>query len=138
MARTKISFGCKCKYAFTYCLVPCSLGLLDVDSAQAQFSGAVYVQTNELDGNAVAAFGRNSDGTLSFIDNFATGGLGSTEFDGGEGLDPLISADSIITTDDQRFLLTVNAGSDTITSFCDQQQLFTYASEHGSVWRCRS
>jgi 6-phosphogluconolactonase (cycloisomerase 2 family) len=32
-------------------------------------------------------------------------------------LDPLISADSVIATDDNRFLLTVNAGSDTITSF---------------------
>ena len=83
----------------------------------AQFEGAVYTATNALDGNQIAAFGRNSDGTLSFIDNFLTGGLGSTEFDGGEGLDPLISADSIITTDDQRFLLAVNAGSDSITSF---------------------
>ena len=53
----------------------------------AQFDGAVYTATNALDGNQIAAFGRNSDGTLSFINNFATGGLGSTEFDGGEGLD---------------------------------------------------
>lgn len=81
------------------------------------FVGAVYVQTNALDGNEVAAYGRERDGTLTPIGNFATGGLGSTEFDGGEGLDPLISADSLIVTDDERFLLTVNAGSDTITVF---------------------
>jgi len=86
-------------------------------TANAQFLGGVYTATNGLDGNEIAAFGRNADGTLSFINNFATGGLGSTEFDGGEGLDPLISADSVIATDDNRFLLTVNAGSDTITSF---------------------
>lgn len=79
--------------------------------------GAVYVQTNALDSNAVAAFGRNLDGTLFHIGDYATGGAGSTEFDGGEGLDPLISADSIITVMDEQFLVTVNAGSDTITSF---------------------
>ena len=86
-------------------------------TVHAQFLGGVYTATNALDGNEIAAFGRNADGTLSFIDNFATGGLGSTEFDGGEGLDPLISADSIIATEDNRFLLAVNAGSDSITSF---------------------
>ena len=79
--------------------------------------GAVYVQTNALDGNEIAAFGRNLDGTLFHIGDFATGGAGSTEFDGGEGLDPLISADSLIAVEDEQFLITVNAGSDTVTSF---------------------
>ena len=79
--------------------------------------GAVYVQTNALDGNEVAAFGRNLDGTLFHIGDFSTGGAGSTEFDGGEGLDPLISADSIIAVQNEQFLVTVNAGSDTVTSF---------------------
>ena len=86
--------------------------------AKAQIpQGAVYVQTNALNGNEVAAFGRNLDGTLFPIGKFATGGVGSTEFDGGEGLDPLISADSIIAVQDEQFLVTVNAGSDTVTSF---------------------
>jgi len=97
--------------------LPVLIGLSATSILAAQFLGAVYTATNALDGNEIAAFGRNADGTLSFINNFATGGLGSTEFDGGEGLDPLISADSLITTDDQRFLLAVNAGSDSITSF---------------------
>ena len=79
--------------------------------------GAVYVQTNALDGNEVAAFGRNLDGTLFHIGDYSTGGAGSTEFDGGEGLDPLISADSLIAVQDEQFLVTVNAGSDTVTSF---------------------
>ena len=79
--------------------------------------GAVYVQTNALDGNEVAAFGRNLDGTLFHIGDYATGGAGSTEFDGGEGLDPLISADSVIAVKNEQFLVTVNAGSDTVTSF---------------------
>lgn len=79
--------------------------------------GAVYVQTNALDGNEIAAFGRNLDGTIFHIGDYPTGGLGSTEFDGGEGLDPLISADSVIAVQGGKFLVTVNAGSDTITSF---------------------
>ena len=89
-----------------------------IGTAAAQVpQGAVYVQTNALDGNAIAAFGRNLDGTLFHIGDFATGGLGSTEFDGDEGLDPLISADSVIAVQDEQFLVTVNAGSDTVTSF---------------------
>lgn len=87
-------------------------------SVKAQVAqGAVYVQTNALDGNAIAAFGRNLDGTLFHIGDYSTGGAGSTEFDGGEGLDPLISADSVIAVMDEQFLVTVNAGSDTVTSF---------------------
>ncbi len=83
--------------------------------------GAVYVMTNEFndqgDGNAISAFTRNDDGTIEFLGRYGTNGNGSTDFDGGEGLDPLISAYSLIATPDQRFLLSVNAGSSTITSF---------------------
>ncbi len=91
---------------------------LGPNAANAQVpQGAVYVQTNALDGNEIAAFGRNLNGTLFHIGDYATGGLGSTEFDGGEGLDPLISADSVIAVMDEQYLVTVNAGSDTVTSF---------------------
>ena len=79
--------------------------------------GAVFAGTNDLENNEIASFSRGSDGTLTHVGNFSTGGAGSTEFDGGEGLDPLISADSIVVTEDEQFLLTVNAGSDTISSF---------------------
>ncbi len=92
-----------------------SLGLNTVNAQVPQ--GAVYVQTNALDGNEIAAFGRNLNGSLFHIGDYATGGLGSTEFDGGEGLDPLISADSVIAVMNEQFLVTVNAGSDTVTSF---------------------
>ena len=96
----------------------CLAVAIGFDTVNAQVpQGAVYVQTNALDGNEVAAFGRNLNGTLFHIGDYATGGLGSTEFDGGEGLDPLISADSLITVQDEQFLVTVNAGSDTVTSF---------------------
>ena len=95
-----------------YLSATCLAVALGLDTVNAQVpQGAVYVQTNALDGNEVAAFGRNLDGTLFHIGDYATGGLGSTEFDGGEGLDPLISADSVIAVQDEQFLVTVNAGS---------------------------
>lgn len=80
------------------------------------FEGAVYAMTNDFNRNSVVAYGRNSDGTLDLIGNFATGGVGAA-FDGGEGLDPLISAYSLLVTDNRRHLLVVNAGSSTITVF---------------------
>ena len=87
------------------------------DDADDGFVGAVFVATNDLENNELVSYGRFADGTLEVIGNFATGGAGSTEFDGGEGLDPLISADSIVVTEDEAYVLVVNAGSDTVTSF---------------------
>ncbi len=81
------------------------------------FDGAVYVMSNKLDGNTIFAYGRKGDGRLKLIGEYATGGLGSTDFDGGEGLDPLISEGSVILSDDRRFLFAVNAGSNTVSSF---------------------
>lgn len=83
--------------------------------------GAVYVMTNAFNdegtGNAIAAYARMPDGNITFMNSFPTNGNGSTDFDGGEGLDPLISAYSLINTPDNRFVLAVNAGSSTVSSF---------------------
>jgi len=81
------------------------------------FDGAVYVMSNKIDDNTIVAYGRKSDGGLKFIGEFHTGGDGSTEFDGGEGLDPLISEGSVVLSDDRRLLFAVNAGSNTVSSF---------------------
>ena len=80
------------------------------------FAGAVYAMTNDVEENSIAAYGRNTDGTLELLGNFGTGGRGGI-FDGGEGLDPLISAYALQLTQDNRHLLAVNAGSSTITAF---------------------
>lgn len=100
-------------------MVLSALAMAAIPVVQAQagpvgFEGAIYVGTNRFDGNTIAAFGRNADGTLTSIGEFATGGNGAF-FDGGEGLDPLISQNSLVQVDD-RYLLAVNAGSDTVTS----------------------
>lgn len=85
-------------------------------SIRTEFAGGVYAMSNKFDRNTVVAYGRNNDGTLSLIGEFATGGSGAA-FDGGEGLDPLISAYSVILTKDRRHLLVVNAGSNSISVF---------------------
>ena len=72
--------------------------LFVVASSNAQV-GAVYAMTNgegQVEGNvqgpnAVVAYAQAADGTLSIIGTYPTGGNGG-DYDGGEGLDPLISA----------------------------------------------
>ncbi|MEL7489213.1 MAG: hypothetical protein AAGJ73_00725 [Pseudomonadota bacterium] len=83
----------------------------------ADFDGAVFVMSNDVDQNSVVAYGRRDDGTLSLIGEFATGGQGSTDFDGPEGLDPLISGDAVVLSDDRRQLFVVNAGSNSVSAF---------------------
>jgi len=80
------------------------------------FEGAVYAMTNDFNANSIVGYGRNDDGTLELLDTYLTGGQGAA-FDGGEGLDPLISAYSVIMTDDREHLLAVNAGSNSISVF---------------------
>ncbi len=78
------------------------------------FDGAVYAMSNRFEDNSVLAYGRADDGTLSLLGETSTGGQGGA-FDGGEGLDPLISAYSLLLTDNRQFVLAVNAGSNTIS-----------------------
>jgi 6-phosphogluconolactonase (cycloisomerase 2 family) len=93
------------------------------NAGAANFVGGVFAMTNgegQVDGivqgpNAVVAYGQTADGTLTHIGTYPTGGNGG-DFDGGEGLDPLISAYAITKSNDNRFVLAVNAGSNTVTS----------------------
>ena len=77
-------------------------------------AGGVFVMSNILDANTIVAYQRAADGTLTLAGEFATGGQGG-DFDGGEGLDPLISAYALINTPDNEYLMSVNAGSNTIS-----------------------
>jgi 6-phosphogluconolactonase len=76
--------------------------------------GAVYTMTNAPapDGNEVVIFGRDAVGMLSKTGSMLTGGDGS-----GGGLDQLGSQGSLILSQDERWLLAVNAGSDEISVF---------------------
>lgn len=75
-------------------------------------SGAVYVMTNDPEGNEIAAYSRNDKGLLEFLKKYPTDGLGS-----GGGLDPLASQGSLILSPSGRWLFAVNAGSDDISVF---------------------
>ncbi|MFK7858817.1 MAG: beta-propeller fold lactonase family protein [Granulosicoccus sp.] len=77
-------------------------------------SGGVFVMSNILEGNTIVAYQRANNGKLTLAGEFATGGLGG-DFDGGEGLDPLISAYSLLNTPENDYLLAVNAGSNTVS-----------------------
>jgi 6-phosphogluconolactonase (cycloisomerase 2 family) len=76
---------------------------------------AVFVQTNALEGNGIAAYHRSTDGTLSYVTTYPTGGQGGRET--GSASDPLASQGSLRLVPDAGLLLAVNAGSNTISVF---------------------
>ena len=71
--------------------------------------GAVFTLSNSAAGNAVIAFARSADGTLTPAGTFATQGNGT-----GAGLG---SQGAVALSSDGQFLFAVNAASNTITSF---------------------
>jgi len=75
-------------------------------------AGAVYAMTNDAAGNAVVVFDRDEKGLLTRVGSIATQGSGS-----GGGLDPLASQGSLAMSQDHRWLLAVNAGSNEISVF---------------------
>ena len=71
--------------------------------------GAVYTLTNSTAGNAVVAYNRAADGTLTPQGTFPTGGAGT-----GSGLG---SQGAVVLRDDGRQLFAVNAGGNSISLF---------------------
>jgi hypothetical protein len=76
----------------------------------------VFVQTNELGGNRVAVFDQGSDGRLTQVGSYPTGGLGGAAAPGTES-DHLASQGSLAYDRQHRLLIAVNAGSDTVSTF---------------------
>ena len=75
--------------------------------------GAVFTETNAVAGNAVVAFARAGDGSLTYAGTFATGGNGI----GGTN-DPLTSQYALVLDgEDAKLLFVVNAGSNSISTF---------------------
>lgn len=72
-------------------------------------AGAVFTISNERDGNRVIALTRAADGSLEDQMSYATGGMGTG--------DSLGSQAALALTEDHRFLLAVDAGSNELTSF---------------------
>ena len=93
-------------------------GTAQADTARASQAGtthAVFVQTNDPSGNSIVAFRRNADGTLTPAATYATGGKGGRT--SGSASDPLASQGSLVLDTAAGLLLSVNAGSDSVSVF---------------------
>jgi len=86
---------------------------------------AVYVQTNDATANEVIAFSRAEDGALAPLGRYSTGGRGT-------GVPHLASAGSVVLSDDGRWLLVVNPGSDELSLFAVQPDGLRLADRAGS------
>ena len=71
--------------------------------------GAVYTMSNATRGNRILAFDRAPNGTLTPAGSFATGGLGTGGGLGNQG--------GLTSSDNDRWLLAVNAGSNDVSLF---------------------
>jgi 6-phosphogluconolactonase (cycloisomerase 2 family) len=76
---------------------------------------AVFVQTDNVAGNQIVAYHRNTDGTLVPAGNYSTGGLGGVL--NGSAVDHLASQGSLTYDPQQDLLYAVNAGSNTVSVF---------------------
>ena len=74
----------------------------------------VYVMENDPQDNEIVAYYRFRNGRLLRIGNFSTQGLGAGD---NAAADPLGSQNSLILSENNRFLYAVNAGSDDISVF---------------------
>jgi 6-phosphogluconolactonase (cycloisomerase 2 family) len=88
-------------------------------AAPGQFPGpashAVFVQTDNTNGNQVVAYRRSAGGTLTLAGTYDTGGLGGQLT--GSVVDHLASQGSLQYDPRQRVLIAVNAGSNTVSVF---------------------
>ena len=76
---------------------------------------AVFVQTNDPNGNSTAAYSQNENGTLSYAATYPTGGNGGRA--AGAVSDPLASQGSLVYDNQYHLLLAPNAGSNTVSVF---------------------
>jgi 6-phosphogluconolactonase (cycloisomerase 2 family) len=90
-------------------------------------TGAVYTMNNAPDNNQILVFDRHADGTLTVTDSVPTNGKGS-----GGGIDPLGSQNSLVLSEDQRWLFAVNAGSNEVSIFRVQPHTLELADKMSS------
>ena len=77
--------------------------------------GAVFVQTDNLAGNAIAVYDRQPGGKLTAAGTYATGGLGGQL--AGSVVDHLASQNSLVYDAQVGELFAVNAGSNTVSGW---------------------
>jgi 6-phosphogluconolactonase (cycloisomerase 2 family) len=82
----------------------------------------VYMMTNNEVMNQIIAFYRDMNGMLTFVGAYPTHGRGTGSKEvstatANDGIDPLASQGALTLSRDRRFLLAVNAGDNSISSF---------------------
>jgi 6-phosphogluconolactonase len=80
-----------------------------VPAGAGDHPGSVYALSNSAGGNAVLVYDRAADGSLSLSSSYPTGGVGT-----GAGLG---SQGAVTLSGNGKFLLAVNAGSNSVSSF---------------------
>jgi len=84
-------------------------------ASQVPHQHALFVETDATNGNSIQSYARASDGTLSLVGATSTGGLGGIA--AGATADPLASQGGLVLSLDGRTLLSVNAGSNSVSVF---------------------
>jgi 6-phosphogluconolactonase len=79
-----------------------------MNADRGEGGAGVYTQTNDPGGNQVIAYRRSADGTLTQLGAYDTGGRGT-------GTPHLACQGSVVLSDDGRWLLVVNTGSDDLS-----------------------
>jgi hypothetical protein len=90
-------------------------------------AGAVFVQTDNTSGNAIVAYQRSADGTLTQAGTYPTRGLGGIL--AGSVVDHLASQGSLSYDTSHQLLFAVNAGSNTVSVFA------VHGDQHRGTWR---
>jgi 6-phosphogluconolactonase len=93
------------KFFFVFLVFACLIS----SQVLGESIGAVYTMDNLAAGNHILVFNRDADGSLSAAGSFATNGTGTGTGLGNQG--------GLVLSDDERWLLAVNAGSNEITVF---------------------
>ncbi len=82
-------------------------------SANAQLksgaAGYVYTLSNQIAGNSVLVYSRTADGTLTYVNSYPTGGTGTGGGLGNQG--------AVVLSENNNLLLSVNPGSNSVSSF---------------------
>jgi 6-phosphogluconolactonase (cycloisomerase 2 family) len=89
--------------------IPAAVAPLEARGLRPALPGAVYTMSNDPQGNRILAFFRLPGGRLLPAGSVATGGRGTGAGLGNQG--------AVVLTPNQRWLLAVNAGSDSISVF---------------------
>jgi 6-phosphogluconolactonase len=88
-------------------------------------AGRVYIMTNDPSGNQVVIYSRSADGSLTWVANVATGGLGLNGLTG-------TNQGGLVLSRDGRWLFVVNAGSNDLSVFRVTPQGLTLTDKESS------